>query len=251
MYWSASVPVPAVERIWFGDSDVDPAVGHRSDPVLGADLVFTLRDGAAHVALQGPLTTRRTYAHHPGSRYIGVRFRPGFGAIFEDVKLGDIRDHGCALDRLWHCSLDEVAEQLDRGNSATQARVLVDLLQRVELPTAPTPAVARALEHIVTRAGRTTATRVAQAANLSMRQLQRVMSDHLGMSTKTFIRLTRMQTLIDRCHNGPAQLAELAADLGFADQAHMTHEVRRVLFTTPAALCEESRQPAGESFEIG
>ena len=246
------MPIPAVERLWFGDSDVDPIVGHRSDPVLGADLVFTFADGDATVALQGPLTTRRTYPHRPGARYVGVRFRPGFSAIFDGHALGEIRDGARVLERWGSERLTDLAERLDRLNAREQGRVLVDFVRRANLPAAPTSStVAAALHHVARTEGRTSVTALARAVNTSVRQMQRLMSHHLGMTPKTLIRLTRIRTLQNRCVVENVGLAELALELGFTDQAHMSHEVRRVLFTTPSALVCESRKQRGQSIEVG
>ncbi len=46
----------------------------------------------------------------------------------------------------------------------------------------------------------------------------------------------RVRAALDRCAEGERELARLAAELGFADQAHLTRAVRAETGTTPAAL---------------
>jgi AraC-like DNA-binding protein len=46
----------------------------------------------------------------------------------------------------------------------------------------------------------------------------------------------RARAALDRIAGGDDQLARLAADLGFADQAHLTRVVRAETGATPSAL---------------
>lgn len=241
MYSSVTVPIPAVERIWFGDSNVDPIVGHRSDPVLGPDLVFTFADGLASAALQGPLTKRRRYPHRPGARYVGVRFRPGYLAVLADIAVCDVRDGACPVASVWGLGVDEIAEALFASPSG--AEYLRRLLERAELPRdVGVPLVGEALAIIRRSAGRARVSAVAAAVGVSMRHLQRVMREHVGVSPKTVVRLARIDAVLAACQRPTVQIADVAADLGFADQAHLSREVRSVLHTTPAELVADAQR---------
>jgi AraC-like DNA-binding protein len=46
----------------------------------------------------------------------------------------------------------------------------------------------------------------------------------------------RVRAALERLAGGERQLARLAADLGFADQAHLTRAVRAETGATPSAL---------------
>ena len=62
------------------------------------------------------------------------------------------------------------------------------------------------------------------------------------MTPKEFARLMRLQATLRALDAGDASIAELAADSGFADQAHATRELRRVTGLTPAKLRAELRR---------
>lgn len=81
--------------------------------------------------------------------------------------------------------------------------------------------------------------RVADAADrlhVSARTLERLMLDHVGVGPSAMIRRRRLQEAAQRVRDDPsADLAALAAELGYADHAHLTHDFRAVLGFTPSA----------------
>jgi AraC-like DNA-binding protein len=78
--------------------------------------------------------------------------------------------------------------------------------------------------------------RVAQlceAFGMSERALQRLVHRRLGLTPKWLISRRRLQEAAERLRAGPASLAETAAALGYADQAHFTRDFSRVTAQTP------------------
>ncbi|WP_157252258.1 helix-turn-helix domain-containing protein [Nonomuraea typhae] len=67
-------------------------------------------------------------------------------------------------------------------------------------------------------------------------QLSRAFTGVLGVSLTHYRNRVRVGRVLDRLEQGERSLAALAADLGFADQAHLTRTVRGHLGHTPAAL---------------
>ncbi len=75
---------------------------------------------------------------------------------------------------------------------------------------------------------------LARASGLGLRTLQRLVRDQLGLTPKWLIRRYRMQEAAAALASPtPPSLAGLAAELGFADQAHLTREFRAVIGETP------------------
>lgn len=246
MYRSTHVDIAAVERVWLGDSDVDPAIGHRSEPVLGMDLVFSFLEGKAEIALQGPLTTRRTYPHRPGARYLGVRFRAGYGAMFEDLKPAALRDSASRVDRLWKVDLTAVAEQLHAALAASPGRVPAEVVhgalgRPLRLAQVESPHLERALDQLRATGGGIRIGELARDLAISTRQLERLFERHVGVSPKLLARLLRVERVMSSCRGARASLAAIAIETGYTDQAHMTREVRRTLGTTPAAARVEAQ----------
>lgn len=72
--------------------------------------------------------------------------------------------------------------------------------------------------------------------NVSPYRLSRVFSQHMGVSLTRYRNRIRVGQALDRITDGETGLADLAAHLGFADQAHLTRTVREHLGHTPTAV---------------
>ncbi|MCO5994122.1 helix-turn-helix domain-containing protein [Actinoallomurus rhizosphaericola] len=77
--------------------------------------------------------------------------------------------------------------------------------------------------------------RLATAAGVGTRRLQRLFADYVGVGPKWVIRRYRMQDAADRAAGGTdIDWAALAADLGYADQAHFTRDFTATIGMSPA-----------------
>lgn len=76
---------------------------------------------------------------------------------------------------------------------------------------------------------------------LSERALQRLIHRRLGLTPKWLIQRRRLQEAAERLRTTSATLAETAAMLGYADQAHFTRDFSRVTGTTPSKFAAEHR----------
>jgi AraC-like DNA-binding protein len=89
---------------------------------------------------------------------------------------------------------------------------------------------------------------LARVSGLGLRTLQRLVREQLGLTPKWLIRRYRMQEAAAALASpAPPPLAELAASLGFTDQAHLTREFRAVIGETPRRYALAARQAAAES----
>jgi AraC-like DNA-binding protein len=86
--------------------------------------------------------------------------------------------------------------------------------------------------------------RVAQlceAFGLSERALQRLVSRRLGLTPKWLISRRRLHEAAERLRTSSGSLAETAAALGYADQAHFTRDFSRVTAMTPGRFAAQHR----------
>jgi AraC-like DNA-binding protein len=75
---------------------------------------------------------------------------------------------------------------------------------------------------------------LAAASGLGLRALERLVRGRLGLTPKWLIGRYRMHEASQALASAePPSLAELAADLGFSDQAHFTRQFRAVIGETP------------------
>ncbi|MFG1647125.1 helix-turn-helix domain-containing protein [Amycolatopsis sp. NPDC049252] len=77
---------------------------------------------------------------------------------------------------------------------------------------------------------------LAELLAVSPYRLSRVFTREVGVSLTRYRNRVRVGRALDRLEAGERRLAVLAADLGFADQAHLTRVVREHAGRTPAVL---------------
>ena len=88
---------------------------------------------------------------------------------------------------------------------------------------------------------------LAREADLSERSLQRLVEQRIGLSPKWLLQRRRLHDAVEALKAGRGTLAEVAADLGYADQAHFTHDFRTVTGMTPGEYLRDQpvRRPRG------
>ena len=149
----------------------------------------------------------------------GIRFRPeAVGAAF-GVDAAALRNRTVAL-------ADVVGSRHTR-RLADEPRIDA-WIRSVELDR-------RAVAAVRLLAGGVRVEDVSARIGLSVRQLQRIVLAEVGVGPKTFQRIARLNRFLADAQRGDG-LARAAFAAGYADQAHMTREVRRLSGRTPAAL---------------
>jgi AraC-like DNA-binding protein len=71
---------------------------------------------------------------------------------------------------------------------------------------------------------------------IAPRTMQRLFAAHVGTSPKQVLQRLRRQRAIDHLNSEPVQLAQLAAALGYFDQAHLARDFRATLGRSPSAV---------------
>lgn len=228
---------PYVRHLWA--QVIGEGEGHYDQPVLPdgcIDLIASQRG----LAVAGPSTEAFTVRLAPGAWSVGAQFHPGAAPPLLGPGADDLRDSSVAAADLWGRAGRVLGERaLAAGGRADRLAVLVEALRgRAARAPQVDPAVTgsvRALQH---RPG-TPIPVLADAAGLSERQLRRRVEAAVGYPPRTLARVLRFQRFLDTARAaapGGHDLARLAAISGYADQAHLTRETRRLAGLPPAAL---------------
>jgi AraC-like DNA-binding protein len=173
-----------------------------------------------------------------GTEIAGIRLRPGVvGAVF-GMPASELLDVHVPLEEVLGSRGSEFAERL-KGKEGHDAEYL--LLERLVASAiadrAPDPLVLAATRHLGFSGSRVD--ELAEALGISERQLRRRFHQAVGYGPKTLDRILRFRRLVAQAQgvsDGEVDLARLAADLGYADQAHMTRDSVRLTGMPPAQL---------------
>lgn len=91
---------------------------------------------------------------------------------------------------------------------------------------------------------------LAERLSASVRTVQRLARRYVGLPPLSMIRRYRLQEAAQRLRDDPAlTVGRIAADLGYADHAHLTADFRRVLGSTPTSYRRDQPTP-GQSPEV-
>lgn len=199
------------------------------------DLVATGHE----VTVAGPATRSTTLLVAPGSLTVGVRFRAGAAPALVGAGAAELRDRNVALEDLWPRDGAALADHVMATSGATtRLGVLVDsLIARLGQARALDPVGVGIAALLAEHPGRRIAL-LADDVGLSERQLRRRVEDAVGYPPRTLARILRFQRFLRaaRASGAGRDLAGLAADAGYADQAHLTRDSRVLGGRPPAAL---------------
>ncbi|MEH0936140.1 helix-turn-helix transcriptional regulator [Micromonospora psammae] len=191
------------------------------------DLLWSSRSG---LLVAGPDRTAHVSAGTPGERWLGLRLPPGTGPAVFGVPAGELRDRRIPLDALWGRAADEVAERL--GDRPTAGALEAVAAARLSAAGGPDPLGSRVAALL--DAG-VSVTATAAEVGLGPRALHRRSLALFGYGPKTLARILRMRRAVALARAG-VPLAEAAARSGYADQAHLTRDVRELAGVPPSKL---------------
>jgi AraC-like DNA-binding protein len=209
---------------WVPGGDAEPHL-QRVVPDACIDLIWSDWDGEVHVA--GPDTGPFIAGIPPGGRLVGARFRPGLAAAVLGVPADALTDGRIPLRALWGGAAgaltDAMIDTVTAGGdpAATLARAVADR----RLVAGPVDSAAPALVSALSGDGSVRA--AAARLGLSERQLRRRSLAAFGYGPKTLQRILRFQRALALARDGTAP-ADAAYATGYADQAHLAHEVREL-----------------------
>ncbi len=139
---------------------------------------------------------------------------------------------------LWGAGAAGLVEQLQAANDWSRRFDLLDrhLGPRLAAGARPDPTVAWAWRCLRDSGGTMSIADLATEIGWSRKHLAQRFRTHVGMTPKAVARLMRLGGAVRAlAADGPAlELAELALSCGYYDQAHFTHDFRRLTGTTPA-----------------
>lgn len=178
---------------------------------------------------------------------LGVRLAPAASALVAGAGLAACRDRIPDLRGVDAAFAAGFAEAARAFAVADRRDALWQLLLGRSSGATVDAGIEAAVAALDARQGDLRIATLAQASGLAMRSLQTKFLAAVGMTAKEYARVRRLQALLHSLGSDDAPLAQIAAARGYADQAHATHDARRLTGTTPARLLSALRgDPGGD-----
>jgi AraC-like DNA-binding protein len=237
---------PWVDFIWILRWDLRDQPAHEQAilPHPNVNLGFEA-SGARIYGVDRRLFTRSLDGQ---GKALGVRFRPGGFRPFWGAPVSQVTDRVIPAAPVFGNAAEDTCELImDAAAGDAQMAGHAEALLLSVLPDRD-PAAEEAAALVTLIIGDPALRRVdqlAQACGLTPRSLQRLFSDYIGVSPKWVMRRVRLHEAAQRSDSGdPVDWAQLAADLGYADQAHLTRDFTATLGVSPARYSTPQRRLA-------
>jgi AraC-like DNA-binding protein len=189
------------------------------------DLIWT-NHGDLFVA--GPDTRPHILTSQHGLIHHGIRLASGVGPEVFGIPAVEFVNRRVPLEDVW--GPGEAGRLADRLAASADPGVVLEAAatERLRAAGGSRPVIAEIVRLL--RAGNPVAV-VADRVGLSERHLHRRSLESFGYGPKTLARILRLGQALDLARTGTAYV-DVAADAGYADQAHMAREVRALAQAT-------------------
>jgi len=198
------------------------------------------------VAVQGVPRSKFTVTLEGRSSVFGVKFRPGGFRPFYGAAVSKLAGERVAARAFFGDEVLGLAEVL-LGSAEDEEKLHaanVFLRARLPEPDASILQVSDLVEQILRDPSICTVDELAARTGLQKRSLQRLFSQYVGASPKWVIRRYRLHEALERLHaGGCVECADLAAELGYFDQAHLINDFKSIVGLTPAQYQKLVKRP--------
>lgn len=238
---------PFVANFWVLRWDLRGRPPHRQQvltrPSVHVTFTSYLTSGATRARIAGVVRDEFVEEIHGEGRVVGAAFRPGGFRPFMDAPAASLTGRFAGVDEVFGAAGLALAGEVFAAASAEEGVARLEGFLAEAAPE-PDPAAERAasvVARIAERPGLVRVDELAAAEGLSVRGLQRLFHEYVGINPKWVIRRFRMLEAAERAASGAGvDWAALAAELGYADQAHFTRDFTAAVGTPPARYAREA-----------
>jgi AraC-like DNA-binding protein len=232
-----------VERLWRVEDPRPSGEPETICPDGRSEIVIHLgeaMEGQPRHLLVGQMDAPLTITPSGRVAMVGARLSPAglhrLLPIPQDCLMGQI----ISLETVWNAWTRQTADQI---SAAPTPDAELDAFERALEALVPADrwrasdrGVSAALAALRASGGNASIARIASDTGVSRRQLERRFREQVGLPPRLYARIVRFQRAFQAL--GHESGAAIAANCGYADQAHLVREIRRFAGQTPGLLAE-------------
>ncbi len=216
---------------------------------LPPQLQETLPHPNVHIVIEpgsaaawGVHTGRWTRLLEGRSSAFGIKFRPGAFRPFLGRAVASLADASIDIASLFGEAARALDDVLTRDDAAAAALAAQFLRARLPALDPQSLLAGRIVDSIADDLDLHSANELAGRFDMSLRALQRLFNDYVGVGPKWVINRYRMHEAVACVQAGrPVSWAALAQDLGYFDQAHFIADFRKLVGQTPGEYARATR----------
>jgi AraC-like DNA-binding protein len=241
------LPLPAlaarVRTIWAQQTGPQPVL-QRNLPTGGVELQCPI---GGTPRLVGPLTRAKAEILPPGLTIVGARFWPGAASPLLAVPADELVDQIIPFTDAGGEESDLPAQLAQApGPDAALQLLQLELVRRLARTAPADSLVAEAVRRLMPWRP-TGISQLTEDLAISESQLRRRCLAEVGLAPKTLQRTLRFQGYLALAQSMPpgSRVADLAAEAGYADHAHLGRECLRLTGQTPRELLGDAVDQCG------
>ena len=247
-------PAPPLDRyiecFWWSHRDGPQLHSEHMLPSGAAQLLFALHETPIQCRpspSENPIAWSGSIVHGPQSSYyvagpkpqgavVGVSFRPGAAGAVLGASMAELANRHVTLDAIWGRRGVDLHQQLMSAAAPKEVfRILEQSLSaRIHRPLLIHPAVAHALASCPHAVSPARVADIQRASGYSPRHFIALFRSAVGLSPKHYYRIRRFNSAARSMAAGDGQrLSDIAAAVGYSDQAHLTREFHEFAGVAP------------------
>ena len=217
-----------IDSYWFFHNTQPSDYESHILPDCCMDIILHISQNTISVC--GVMTTAKTVAIQPGEKLFGIRFHPGILPALLKMPAHLLQDVVVSLKGI-NQQLYEKLSHIHTLNSPEELSRACDHIFEQEVLQVDMPTISNRLQAETPRGF--TVRKLAAHIGTSIRHLERLFSEHIGITPKRFLKIRRFQTLEEHLHEDTTPLASLSVQCGYADQPHMNKEYKQLTGNRP------------------
>ncbi len=221
---------------WYFKVDDDVGEIEHTIPPNGGSVLSLLPDSLSKFS--GPCTTAQSVTIRGGMSVYGAIFWPGAASAFFNVDMNKLKPPHTPAENILpadsNLKLSKLIEQGAFEGNLTES--FDDLFSSLASAASPLDEVVmKAVFQITHSHGKASVQELMEGLPMSPRQFRRRFINQVGLSPKKLLRIQRLRRCMkESVFKKQSSWVELAANHGYADQAHLIREFRNVLGMTPS-----------------
>ncbi|MGW3494321.1 AraC family transcriptional regulator [Streptomyces sp. NPDC001020] len=237
---------PYLEHYWLMDWDLSQPHASHVVPHPSVNIVFQRYEGRPPFGeLSGIGLKLFTQKLEGRGRVCGIQFRPGgFRPFAPGSPVTDWTDRRVPLSEFYP-DVDPAAVLTPDDERARVAALDAFLLSLAPRPDPQAELATTLVDRIRTDRTIRRVADFARAEGMSVRLLQRLFAAYVGVGPKWVILRYRIHEVLEHAESDQAvDWAGLAADLGYADQAHLVRDFTTTVGVPPTAYTPRAQRPS-------
>jgi AraC-like DNA-binding protein len=170
------------------------------------------------------------------SHTFGIKFAPGGFFPFLKTPVSSLANLAIPVEQVFGSEVKDLESLILATEDENVMTAAADafLLKRIPQPDEKLDLARQLVERILHEPEILTVDGLSARTNVGVRSLQRLFSQYVGVSPKWVIRRYRLHELLEQMHSGRhLDWAQLAADLGYFDQAHLITDFKSMTGYAP------------------